>query len=126
MLYISTAGGEVVTLSLTNSLQGISSPLLPVSAHSKSRGIYKLLKLGCRVFPRHWLPTLIGRNNAIEYYRDLLDEEEMAEIKSGIIGSQGQLLVTIGHGFEGLSSLKRIDSFQDHHNNFVLLWLPPR
>uniref|UniRef100_A0A1X7UH02 non-specific serine/threonine protein kinase n=1 Tax=Amphimedon queenslandica TaxID=400682 RepID=A0A1X7UH02_AMPQE len=126
MLYMSTGGGEVVTLSLSNSLQEISSPLFPISAHSKSRGIYKLLKLGCRVFPRHWLPTLIGRNNAIEYYKELLDEEEMAEIKSGIIGSQSQLLVTIGHGFEGLSSLKRGDSWQDHNNNFVLLWLPPR
>ena len=126
MLYISTESGEVVTLSLSDSLLEISSPLPPVSAHSKSCGVYKLLKLGCRVFPRHWLPTLIGRNNVIEYYRDLLDEEEMAEIKSGIIGSQSHLLVTIGHGFEGLSSLKRVDSLQDHHDNFVLLWLPPR
>ena len=78
------------------------------------------------VWSRHWLPTLIGCNNVIEYYRDLLDEEEMAEIKSGIIGSQSHLLMTIGHGFEGLSSLKRVDSLQDHHDNFVLLWLPPR
>ena len=31
--------------------------------------IYQLLSIGGRVLPRHWLPTILGRSNVIDYYR---------------------------------------------------------
>lgn len=126
MLYISTTLGHIVVLTLNDNME-LNAPCLPVVAHDQSCGIYRLLSLGSRVFPRHWLPTLIGRNNVIEYYHDLLEEEDIAEINSRIIGCQSQLLLTIGRGFQEISHLKKIDSsLQDRHDNFVLLWLPPR
>ncbi len=33
------------------------------------REVYQLLSIGGRVLPRHWLPSIIGRSNAIDYYR---------------------------------------------------------
>lgn len=31
--------------------------------------VYQLLSIGGRILPRHWLPSIIGRSNAIDYYR---------------------------------------------------------
>lgn len=127
MLYIGTEMGHIIVLSFNWDTLELIPSCAPVVAHDQSCGLYKLLTLGSRVFPRHWIPTLIGRNNVIEYYRDLLEEEDITEINSRIIGCQSQLLLSLGRGFHGLTSSKMIDSsLQDRHDNFVLLWLPPR
>ena len=119
-----TSSGYVVTIEIDSLLQ-VSTPCLPMVAHS--RGIHTLLSLGSRVLPRQWLPTLIGRSNVIEYYHDLLEEDEVDEIMSRMIGRQSQLLITVGQGFHGLSGFRMVDSSiqNDLHDNFVLLWLPP-
>ncbi len=33
------------------------------------KDVYAILSLGARVLPRHWLPSIMGRDNVINYYR---------------------------------------------------------
>ena len=82
--------------------------------------------LGSRLFPRQWLPKLIGRSNVVEYYKDLLEEEELDAISSRMIGRQYRLLISIGQGFQGVSGTRPVDSsLREILDNFLLLWLPP-
>ncbi len=40
-----------------------------VELRGHAKGVYKIMSLGARVLPRHWLPSIIGRSNVIEYYK---------------------------------------------------------
>lgn len=86
--------------------------------------------LSSRVFPRQWLPKLIGRSNAIEYYRDLLEDSEIQDINSRMIGHHSLMLVSIGQGFVGVSkSVTKVVDFSIDSSvldNFLLLWLLPQ
>jgi len=33
------------------------------------KDVTSILSLGARTLPRHWLPSIIGRNNVVNYYR---------------------------------------------------------
>ena len=40
-----------------------------VELRGHNKEVYKILSLGARILPRHWLPSIIGRSNIIEHYR---------------------------------------------------------
>ena len=40
-----------------------------VELRGHAKGVYKILSLGARILPRHWLPSIIGRSNVIDYYK---------------------------------------------------------
>ena len=56
--------------------------------------------------------------------RDLLDEKDVFSITSTMVGHQTRLLVSIGHGYLGLTDrlVEPIMSSKDRQENFVLLW----
>ena len=85
---------------------------------------FTLLSLGARTLPRHWLPTIIGRSNAIDYYRDLLGDDDIESIQSTMLGRQCKLLVTVGSGFYGVAGqlVEPIMSQRDCEDTFLLLW----
>ena len=116
-----------MTLQINESFDIIHSYSPPINAHCG--GIHALTSLDSRIFPRQWIPTLVGRSNVIEYhyYKDLLEDDEIATIKSRIIGHQSRLLVTIGQGFQGFFDSRSIkpSSLEDRHDDYLLLWLPP-
>ena len=124
-LYLGTTAGTVVALELGPDLV-LRTSCAPVTAHTNQ--IHSLLLLSSRVFPRQWLPRLVGRSNAIEYYKDLLDEEEIEDISSRIVGRHSLLLVSIGQGFVGVSSARGTKMFLRNEvpDIFLLLWLLPR
>lgn len=33
------------------------------------KDVYAILSLGARILPRHWLPSIIGRDNVVNYYK---------------------------------------------------------
>lgn len=99
-----------------------SGPPTELAGHM--RGIHTLLSIGVRVLPKHWLPSIIGRSNVIDYYRDLLSDEDMQSITSTMIGRQSRLLISVGRGFHGLAG-RLVEPLMTHHDqedNFVLLW----
>lgn len=125
-LYISNTLGAIIILELDTASLVLSAPCIPVAAHADHA--HSLLLLSSRVFPRQWLPRLVGRSNAIEYYKDLLDEEDIEDINHRMIGHHSLLLVSIGQGFVGVSGNKTIkfSSQNELLENFLLLWLLPR
>ena len=40
---------------------------LELRGHAES--VYRIMSLGARTLPKHWLPSIIGRSNVIEYYK---------------------------------------------------------
>ena len=124
-LYIGTSTGTIIVLQLDHDLI-LRSPCDPVYAHANQTR--NLLLLSSRIFPRQWLPRLVGRSNAIEYYKDLLDEEEIEDISSRMIGHHSSLLVSIGQGFVGVGNNRGADMSlkSDSQDIFLLLWLLPR
>ena len=40
-----------------------------VALHGHGKDIYQTLSIGGRIFPRHWLPTIIGRSNVVDFYK---------------------------------------------------------
>ena len=60
--------------------------------------------------------------------RDLLDERDIKSITSTMVGHQTRLLVSIGHGYLGLTDklVEPIMSNRDRQENFVLLWATNR
>jgi serine/threonine protein kinase len=121
LLYLSTSSGAIIPLQIDPHTYTMSALCSPIAGHHGN--VHRLMSLDSRIFPKHWIPTLIGRSNVIEYYRDLLDEEEIADISSRIIGRQCRLLVSVGEGFPGLKKMQLAPAGDDKEN-FVLLWLP--
>lgn len=39
-----------------------------VELHGHVKAIHQTVSIGGRILPRHWLPTIIGRSNAIDFY----------------------------------------------------------
>lgn len=56
--------GKVFQLSTEGSTIVSSTEL---RGHAKE--VYGMLSLGARILPRHWLPSIIGRDNVINYYK---------------------------------------------------------
>ncbi len=63
-LFFAVGSGKVFRLE-TEGSRVVSSLELRGHAHM----VYQILTLGARTLPRHWLPSIIGRSNAIQYYR---------------------------------------------------------
>lgn len=63
-LYFTVESGKVFQL-LTQGSRVTSC--LELRGHAES--VYKILTLGARTLPKHWLPSIIGRSNVIEYYK---------------------------------------------------------
>lgn len=40
-----------------------------VILHGHGKAIHQMLSIGGRIFPRHWLPSIIGRSNTIDFYK---------------------------------------------------------
>ena len=56
--------GKVFQLSTEGS---VAKSCMELRGHVKD--VYAILSLGGRILPRHWLPSIIGRSNVIQYYR---------------------------------------------------------
>lgn len=58
------------------------------------------------------------------FCRDLVDEKEASMISSSMVGRQTRLLVSIGHGYQGVAGrlIEPLMSPKDSEENFVLLW----
>lgn len=124
-LYVATSNSQITAIQFDDSFNITQPSCSPINAHTG--GIHTMLSLDSRIFPRQWIPTIIGRSNVIEYYKDLLEEEEIASINSRIVGHQSRLLVTIGQGFQGFfDSRIKNSSLEGRHDDYVLLWLPPK
>ncbi len=63
-LQLALSNGHIL-LATTSDMEIVSTTEL--KGHVKE--IHQLLSIGGRVLPRHWLPSIIGRSNAIDYYR---------------------------------------------------------
>lgn len=115
-LQLALTSGNIVLLA--------TNPLSSCELMGHTGAIYSLNSIGGRILPKHWFPTIIGRSNAIDYYRDLLSDEDIAAITSSMTGRQTRLLVSVGHGFHGVSRelIKPLMSNCDQQDNFVLLW----
>ena len=123
-LFLGCRGGKIVILGVDPSNQ--ASLVCELAGHTKS--VSALLSLGSRVLPRHWIPSIIGRSNVIEYYRELLGEDDIETITSHMIGRQCRVLVSVGQGMQALPG-RPMDSnvaHRDHQDSFLLLWFPPR
>ena len=118
-LQLALSTGRILLL---NAYDGCVSSPTELKGHMD--GIYCILPISGRILPRHWLPSIIGRSNVIDYYRDLLSEEDIQQITSSMIGRQCRLLVSIGHGFYGVAGkvVEPLMSSKDCDDNFVLLW----
>ena len=119
-LELSISTGKILLLSPSGT--GMVASCVELSGHVKE--IHTLLSIGGRVFPKHWLPSIIGRSNVMDYYRDLLGEEDIQSITSTMYGRQSRLLVSIGGGFHGLAGrlVEPLMTHRDQEDNFVLLW----
>ena len=40
-----------------------------VVLHGHGKEIYQMMSIGGRILPRHWLPSIIGRSNTIDFYK---------------------------------------------------------
>lgn len=118
-LQLALASGKILLLNIRDSQVESSVEL---GGHMK--GMYCILPIGGRILPKHWLPSIIGRSNVLDYYRDLLEEEEIQEISSSMVGRQSRLLVSVGRGFSGVAGrlVEPLMSPKDLEENFVLLW----
>lgn len=63
-LQLSLDAGKVLLLN-TNKVEITETVVL----HGHGREIHQTLSIGGRIFPRHWLPTIIGRSNTIDFYK---------------------------------------------------------
>lgn len=63
-LYFAVETGKVFQLETDGS--AVTS-VVELRGHAKE--VYKIKTLGARTLPRHWLPSIIGRSNVIEYYK---------------------------------------------------------
>ena len=115
-LHLALTSGNILVLG--------TNPLSSCELMGHTGVIYSLSSIGGRILPKHWFPTIIGRSNAIDYYKDLLSDEDIAAITSSMIGRQTRLLVSVGHGFHGVSRelVEPLMSRRDQQDNFVLLW----
>ena len=118
-LQLAISDGRVLVLQ-TRGSQLLST--VELRAHVKN--IHTLLPLSCRTLSRQWLPSIIGRSNVIDYYQDLLAEEDIRDINATMVGRQAQLLISIGVGFQGVAGrlVEPLMSPKDREGNFILLW----
>ena len=118
-LQLSLSNGKILLLTISN--QTVIS-YVELKGHVKD--IYTILPIGGRILPKHWLPSIIGRSNVIDYYRDLLGEDDIQDITSTMVGRQSRLLVSVGCGFAGLANrlVEPLMSPKDREENFILLW----
>ena len=63
-LQLALTTGQIVLLNV-KATEIVSS--LTLAGHVKN--IYQTLSIGGRILPRHWLPSIIGRSNAIDFYK---------------------------------------------------------
>lgn len=40
-----------------------------VVLHGHGKEIHQMISIGGRILPRHWLPSIIGRSNTIDFYK---------------------------------------------------------
>ena len=118
-LQLALPSGKIL---LMNTDESIVTSTVELQGHMKV--IYSMLPIGCRILPKHWLPSIIGRSNAIDYYKELLGEDDIQSITSTMVGRQSRLLVTVGQGFYGVAGkvVEPLMSPKDREENFVLLW----
>lgn len=118
-LQLAISDGRVLVLQ-TRGSQLLST--VELRAHVKN--IHTLLPLSCRTLSRQWLPSIIGRSNVIDYYQDLLAEEDIRDINATMVGRQAQLLISIGVGFQGVAGrlVEPLMTPKDREGNFILLW----
>ena len=118
-LQLAISDGRILVLK-TRGSQLVST--VELRAHVKN--IHTLLPLSCRTLSRQWLPSIIGRSNVIDYYQDLLAEEDIRDINATMVGRQAQLLVSIGVGFQGVAGrlVEPLMTPKDREGNFILLW----
>lgn len=118
-LQLAISDGRVLVLQT----QG-SELLSTVELRAHVKNIHTLLPLSCRTLSRQWLPSIIGRSNVIDYYQDLLAEEDIRDINATMVGRQAQLLISIGVGFQGVAGrlVEPLMTPKDREGNFILLW----
>lgn len=124
-LQLSLSTGKILVLNISEDASIASS--VQLQGHVKD--IYTILPIGTRTLPRQWLPTIIGRSNVIDYYRDLIGEEDIQDILSSMVGHQSRLLVSVGYGFSGLAGGRFVEPLmlpKDRDENFILLWYVTR
>ncbi len=120
-LQLSLSTGKILVLNTSEDASVSSS--VELQGHVKD--IYTILPIGTRTLPRHWLPNIIGRSNVIDYYRDLIAEEDVQDISTSMVGRQSRILVSIGYGFSGIAGGRFVEplmSPKDQDENFILLW----
>ena len=118
-LQLAISDGRILVLKTRD-----SQPVSTVELRAHVKTIHTLLPLSCRTLSRQWLPSIIGRSNVIDYYRDLLAEEDIRDINATMVGRQAQLLVSIGVGFQGVAGrlVEPLMTPKDREGNFILLW----
>ena len=118
-LQLAISDGRILVLK-TRGSQLVST--VELRAHVKN--IHTLLPLSCHTLSRQWLPSIIGRSNVIDYYQDLLADEDIRDINATMVGRQAQLLVSIGVGFQGMAGrlVEPLMTPKDREGNFILLW----
>ena len=118
-LQLAISDGRILVLN-TQGSQLVS----PVELRAHVKSIHTLLPLSCRTLPRQWLPSILGRSNVMDYYQDLLAEEDICDINATMVGWQARLLVSIGVGFQGVAGrlVEPLMSPKDREENFILLW----
>lgn len=57
-------------------------------------------------------------------FRELVDEKEVRNITATMVGRQTRLVVSVGHGYQGVAGrlVEPLMSPRDSEENFLLLW----